>query len=121
MYKVIKRFVDLHDENHVYNVGDTYPREGAKPTESRIKELSSNENRQKTPLIEVDDTDNTQAVADNTQAVAVAENGSDNSNAPAVAEGENDEGNLNLSATAQPDNEPDAATVATGKRTTKNK
>ena len=28
MYKVIKHFVDLQDNNHKYDVGDTYPRKG---------------------------------------------------------------------------------------------
>lgn len=50
---VIKRFTDLQDGNHVYNVGDVYPREGYTPSEERIAELASDKNRQGTPLIEV--------------------------------------------------------------------
>jgi hypothetical protein len=51
MYKVIKRFVDLLDGRYVYNVGDIYPREDAKPTKKRISELASDKNKMKTPLI----------------------------------------------------------------------
>lgn len=51
MYEVIKRFTDLQDGNHVYNVGDTYPREGYTPSEERITELATDKNKQKTPLI----------------------------------------------------------------------
>ncbi|MDD7320920.1 MAG: hypothetical protein PUH42_07665 [Firmicutes bacterium] len=52
MYKVIKHFTDLHDENYPYSVGDTFPRLGIKVTDARIKELSGCENKQGTPLIE---------------------------------------------------------------------
>lgn len=51
MYKVIKHFTDLQDNNHSYNVGDTYPRKGLEVKEDRIAELSGAENLQKTPLI----------------------------------------------------------------------
>jgi hypothetical protein len=52
MYKVIKHFVDLQDNNHKYDVGDTYPRKGLNVLQSRINELASSKNKQKTPLIE---------------------------------------------------------------------
>ena len=52
MCKVIKKFTDLQDGNHVYNVGDTYPREGYTPSEERIAELASDKNKQGVPLIE---------------------------------------------------------------------
>ena len=52
MYKVIKHFVDLQDNNHKYDVGDTYPRKGLSVLQSRINELASHKNKQKTPLIE---------------------------------------------------------------------
>ena len=52
MYKVIRHFVDLQDNNHKYDVGDTYPRNGLNVLQSRINELASNKNKQKTPLIE---------------------------------------------------------------------
>ena len=51
MYKVIKYFVDLKDNNHEYNAGDVYPREGYTPTAERIAELSGSDNLQKQPLI----------------------------------------------------------------------
>lgn len=61
MYKVIKFFHDLEDKKetksgtvyHAYNVGDTYPREGSKPSEERVAELAGSENKQGEPLIEL--------------------------------------------------------------------
>lgn len=52
MYKVILRFADLQDSSHVYEVGDTYPREGVKPTQKRISELLGASNKIGAPLIE---------------------------------------------------------------------
>lgn len=52
MYRVIKLFTDLQDNNYQYDVGDTYPREGFEVLPSRIKELASKKNRQGVPLIE---------------------------------------------------------------------
>lgn len=52
MYKVIEHFTDLQDDNHSYNVGDEYPREGLSVLPSRIKELASYKNRRGIPLIE---------------------------------------------------------------------
>lgn len=52
MYKVIKYFMDLQDENHPYNVGDVFPRKGLKVSEDRIAELAGSENKQGVPLIE---------------------------------------------------------------------
>ena len=52
MYKVIKHFVDLQDNNFAYNVGDEYPRKGMSVLPSRIKELAGKKNRQGCPLIE---------------------------------------------------------------------
>lgn len=52
VYKVIKYFTDLQDEEYAYQVGDTYPRKGLSPTDERIAELSSSQNRQGKPLIE---------------------------------------------------------------------
>ena len=52
MYRVIKAFVDLQDNNYKYDVGDTYPRKGLNVLQSRINELASDKNLQKTPLIE---------------------------------------------------------------------
>lgn len=52
MYKVIKHFTDLQDNNFAYNVGDEYPRKGMSVLPSRIKELAGKKNRQGCPLIE---------------------------------------------------------------------
>lgn len=57
MYKVIKFFADLQDNNHLYDVGDTFPREGLSVTDKRIAELSGNENKQGQPLIELVEND----------------------------------------------------------------
>ena len=52
MYKVIKHFTDMQDNNFAYDVGDEYPRKGLSVLPSRIKELASDKNRQGCPLIE---------------------------------------------------------------------
>ena len=51
MYKVIHFFTDLQDNNHAYNVGDTFPRSGMKVTEARLAELAGSNNKQGKPLI----------------------------------------------------------------------
>lgn len=51
MYKVIKFFTDLQDNNYPYEVGSTYPRKGLSVAEERIAELSGSNNRQRTALI----------------------------------------------------------------------
>ena len=53
-YKVIHRFTDLQDFNHLYNVGDVFPRIGMKVSQSRIDELASSKNKLNTPLIEIE-------------------------------------------------------------------
>lgn len=50
-YEVIHFFVDLLDNNHAYNVGDTFPHKGMEVSEKRIKELSGSNNKQGVPLI----------------------------------------------------------------------
>lgn len=50
-YKVVKLFDDLQDDAYRYQVGDTYPRKGLKPSEGRIKELLGSKNLQGEPLI----------------------------------------------------------------------
>lgn len=52
MYRVIKYFTDLQDNNHEYNVGDIYPHNKKKVSASRIKELATDKNRRGVPLIE---------------------------------------------------------------------
>ena len=56
MYKVIKFFTDLQDNNHPYQVGDEFPRKGLNVLATRYKELAGSNNRQGEPLIvEVED------------------------------------------------------------------
>lgn len=52
MFRVIALFDDLQDGLHRYEVGDTYPRAGYKPSPERIEQLASRKNRQGRPLIE---------------------------------------------------------------------
>ena len=52
MYKVIKFFTDLQDNNYAYYVGDTFPRNGVEVGAERIAELSSDKNLQGVLLIE---------------------------------------------------------------------
>ena len=52
MYKVIKSFYDLKDNNHVYSVGDTFPHNVVDVDAERIAELASDKNRLGVPLIE---------------------------------------------------------------------
>ena len=52
MYKVIKSFTDLQDNNHAYYVGDTFPHNGVEVYAERIAELASDKNRLGVPLIE---------------------------------------------------------------------
>ena len=51
MYRVIKYFTDLQDNNYPYEVGSTYPREGLLVSKERLAELSSKNNKQSTVLI----------------------------------------------------------------------
>ena len=52
MYKVIKSFTDLQDNNYAYSVGDTFPHNGVEVDADRIAELASYKNRLGVPLIE---------------------------------------------------------------------
>ena len=52
MYKVIKSFTDLQDNNYAYYVGDTFPHNGVDVDDERIAELASEKNRLGVPLIE---------------------------------------------------------------------
>jgi hypothetical protein len=51
MYKVIKFFTDLQDNNFPYNVDDIYPRKGLTVSEERLAELAGSKNKQGQPLI----------------------------------------------------------------------
>lgn len=53
MYKVIKFFTDLQDNNYPYTEGDTFPRVGLSVSESRLAELSGSDNLQGVPLIQI--------------------------------------------------------------------
>ena len=52
MYRVIKSFTDLKDNNYAYYVGDTFPHNGVDVDAERVAELSSDKNRLGVPLIE---------------------------------------------------------------------
>ena len=52
MYRVIKPFRDLRDNNRLYSVGDTFPHNGVEVDAERIAELASDKNRLGVPLIE---------------------------------------------------------------------
>lgn len=52
MYRVIKYFTDLQDNDFAYNEGDIFPREGKEVTPDRIKELSGTQNKRGIALIE---------------------------------------------------------------------
>lgn len=52
MYRVIKSFTDLQDNNYAYCVGDTFPRNGVDVGAERVAELASDNNLQGVPLIE---------------------------------------------------------------------
>jgi len=51
MYRVIKAFYDTQDDDHYYEAGDLYPREGLRVAEKRIAELAGTKNRRRTALI----------------------------------------------------------------------
>lgn len=52
MYKVLKFFRDLQDNNHAYHVGEQFPHDGMEVSEDRLVELSTDANRRHVPLIE---------------------------------------------------------------------
>ena len=52
MYRVIKSFTDLQDNNYAYSVGDTFPHNGVEVGAERVAELESDKNRLGVPLIE---------------------------------------------------------------------
>lgn len=52
MYRVIKFFRDIQDNNHAYHVGDTFPHGRMAVSEERLLELSTDANRRHEPLIE---------------------------------------------------------------------
>lgn len=52
MYRVVRKFADLQDGNHIYNVGDKFPYIDKKVKAERLEELLSNKNKIGFPLIE---------------------------------------------------------------------
>ena len=52
MYKVIKDFIDLEDNNHKYKAGDEFPRSGLTVSNERLHELATAGNRRCTALIQ---------------------------------------------------------------------
>lgn len=52
-YTVLSEFADLQDGNHIYRVGDEYPRKGYSPTDERVDELSTGKNLLHKPLIQL--------------------------------------------------------------------
>lgn len=55
MYKVLKDFVDLEDDNYLYHKGDVYPRDGVEVGNERLLELSTKDNKIGEILIEAVD------------------------------------------------------------------
>lgn len=55
IYRVVKGFTDLQDQNHYYKAGDIYPRDGLDVSSQRIEELSGTNNRQHTILIKAEE------------------------------------------------------------------
>jgi hypothetical protein len=53
MYRVVKYFLDLQDNNYPYNAGDKFPRSGLKVTKERLAELAGSDNKQGVPLIQL--------------------------------------------------------------------
>ena len=53
MYKVVKHFADLQDNNYEYKAGDTFPRRGLVVSEERLAELAGSANKQGVPLIQL--------------------------------------------------------------------
>lgn len=52
MFKVVNRFRDAKNDNHLYKIGDEYPVTGYKPTKARINELEKGKNKYNTVFIE---------------------------------------------------------------------
>ena len=52
-YEVIRDFHDAQDGNYAYHEGDIFPRDGALPSEQRIKDLMNGINFQEVPVIKI--------------------------------------------------------------------
>lgn len=51
-YRAVIDFVDMQDNNHVYKIGDEFPRLGMEVTDARIDELIGSNNKLKRSVIE---------------------------------------------------------------------
>ena len=51
-YKVVRRFQETKHDGHVYEVGDSYPKEGSKATKARLEELATKKNKYEQIFIE---------------------------------------------------------------------
>jgi len=51
-HRVVRRFQELKHDGHIYEVGDSYPKEGSKATKARLEELSTTKNKYKKVYIE---------------------------------------------------------------------
>lgn len=51
-YRAVIDFVDTQDNNHVYKIGDEFPRLGMEVTDARIDELIGSNNKLKRSVIE---------------------------------------------------------------------
>lgn len=63
-YEVIKDFVDVQNDNHLYRVGDPFPYNDADVSEERIDELASDKNRVGVVLIRSVEDENENGVED---------------------------------------------------------
>ena len=52
MYKVIRKFFDLQDNDHMYSEGDIFPHNNIEVGQERIEELLNNTNKMGVSLIE---------------------------------------------------------------------
>jgi len=54
LYKVIHSFKDLQDNEHIYKIGDIYPRKGVHADKERVDELKTAKNKIGKPLIKAE-------------------------------------------------------------------
>ncbi|SQF13982.1 phage protein [Streptococcus pyogenes] len=57
-YRVKARFFDLLDNSFLYEVDDSFPRKGYKPSKERLESLLSSNNTEHKPFIELSDDGN---------------------------------------------------------------
>lgn len=50
-YHVLENFRETPDQMHLYKKDELYPREGYKPSEKRIKQLITDDNKEGRPFI----------------------------------------------------------------------